>query len=385
MVDRTCAVADCASSKINARGMCSKHYERWRLTGSVDHIPKPRKPAPRPRIETPCVVVGCVRMGVRGRGGRCRTHQDRWTRNGDVGSPDIEVRLKYEPGQKCSIDGCPNTPESRGWCGKHYMRFLIHGDPTIVIGRERTGVRSCFRCECTPDEVPFRADKRAPDGLGAYCKPCESDYNRRYYATNHDRLNAENNARYYANRDRYLAHMRAHRLANIETYRERARLRGRGNPQAIARSREYRRLHPDHCRELVRRWYRDHPENRERVKVLGRQWRDRNPQRHRDIVHSAVIRRHARMRGEDGQMERISRRAVWDRDHGTCGLCAEPVAFFGMHVDHIKPLSKGGPHTFANVQATHRECNLRKGNREVPRWAYATASPPGSAESTEPS
>ena len=29
----------------------------------------------------------------------------------------------------CSIDGCGGAHQSRGWCGKHYARWLRHGDP----------------------------------------------------------------------------------------------------------------------------------------------------------------------------------------------------------------------------------------------------------------
>src|SRR4051812_41783929 len=29
----------------------------------------------------------------------------------------------------CSIDGCENRHEARGWCCKHYDRWKRHGDP----------------------------------------------------------------------------------------------------------------------------------------------------------------------------------------------------------------------------------------------------------------
>jgi len=35
----------------------------------------------------------------------------------------------------CSIEGCDNPHEARGYCGKHYQRFKTHGDP--LGGRER--------------------------------------------------------------------------------------------------------------------------------------------------------------------------------------------------------------------------------------------------------
>lgn len=29
----------------------------------------------------------------------------------------------------CAIDRCPQNTKARGWCGKHYHRWLRHGDP----------------------------------------------------------------------------------------------------------------------------------------------------------------------------------------------------------------------------------------------------------------
>ena len=65
-----------------------------------------------------------------------------------------------------------------------------------------------------------------------------------------------------------------------------------------------------------------------------------------------------------------------ERDGGVCALCGEPVdandyimdgeTFIAGNsypsVDHIIPLSRGGCHTWNNVQLAHRVCNSRKGN-----------------------
>lgn len=32
----------------------------------------------------------------------------------------------------CSIEGCGNPHEARGWCPKHYMRWQRNGDPEHV-------------------------------------------------------------------------------------------------------------------------------------------------------------------------------------------------------------------------------------------------------------
>lgn len=63
--------------------------------------------------------------------------------------------------------------------------------------------------------------------------------------------------------------------------------------------------------------------------------------------------------------------AVIERYGGICQLCGKPVDRSDKAnghikrlyptVDHIIPLSKGGAHTWANVQLAHMVCNSRKG------------------------
>jgi len=68
--------------------------------------------------------------------------------------------------------------------------------------------------------------------------------------------------------------------------------------------------------------------------------------------------------------EQIVYRDVFDRDGWICGLCSEHVDPatewpdpLSPSLDHILPLSKGGPHAMANVQLAHLGCNVKKGNR----------------------
>jgi 5-methylcytosine-specific restriction endonuclease McrA len=55
----------------------------------------------------------------------------------------------------------------------------------------------------------------------------------------------------------------------------------------------------------------------------------------------------------------VSRRAVFGRDGQTCQYCGGPAE----SLDHVTPRSRGGLHTWDNVVACCRRCNLRKGDR----------------------
>ena len=55
---------------------------------------------------------------------------------------------------------------------------------------------------------------------------------------------------------------------------------------------------------------------------------------------------------------------LFRRDAGTCQLCNKWVKPRHASMDHKFPVSKGGTHTWDNVQLVHLVCNLRKGDRE---------------------
>lgn len=58
------------------------------------------------------------------------------------------------------------------------------------------------------------------------------------------------------------------------------------------------------------------------------------------------------------------RDTVIERDLGICGICRTPVGLEDpLHLDHIRPVSRGGETTLNNLQLAHAVCNMRKGNR----------------------
>lgn len=71
--------------------------------------------------------------------------------------------------------------------------------------------------------------------------------------------------------------------------------------------------------------------------------------------------------------DRIDPLAVFARDGWRCQLCSRktPKAKRGTcadnapELDHIVPLSKGGPHSLTNVQCACRACNNAKGSRPL--------------------
>ncbi|OBA62197.1 HNH endonuclease [Nocardia sp. 852002-20019_SCH5090214] len=67
---------------------------------------------------------------------------------------------------------------------------------------------------------------------------------------------------------------------------------------------------------------------------------------------------------------RDQHRATIRRTKPPCAICGEDIDYKAHHtdprsfsVDHIIPLSKGGPDTIENKQPAHRKCNRDKSNK----------------------
>ncbi len=160
----------------------------------------------------------------------------------------------------------------------------------------------CTTCkECKPLE-DFHRNSRVRTGRHTRCKECTKIYDRQYKKQNHDRV---------------IANVMNWQANNIEQRRKHAR-------DSYWRNRE------------------------DRIIQHGDQYRKR-----RAAKYGAVI-------DKD-----ITIAKLYERDEGICGICQEKCNWGDKSMDHIKPLSKGGTHTWDNVQLAHLVCNSKKGNKDV--------------------
>lgn len=56
---------------------------------------------------------------------------------------------------------------------------------------------------------------------------------------------------------------------------------------------------------------------------------------------------------------------VFKRDSFTCQYCGQQAPDIVLHVDHIKPVSKGGTNSTLNLITSCRDCNGGKSNKEI--------------------
>jgi 5-methylcytosine-specific restriction endonuclease McrA len=148
----------------------------------------------------------------------------------------------------------------------------------------------------------------------------------------------------YRDREQRLAYHRGYRQRNAARLREQDRL--------------YRLTHKEQIASGWRKWHASHPAATDvAVKKARQNWQAANP----DKVRAKVALRRARQNA--CFVESVSPALVYERDGGRCQSCGLPVDPHSFHIDHIVPISRGGEHSYANVQLAHASCNHRKGAR----------------------
>lgn len=113
---------------------------------------------------------------------------------------------------------------------------------------------------------------------------------------------------------------------------------------------------------------RCNPCARTRRENWQREWLDRNRERVRERNRRREHLKRASMYGAG--VERFNSREIYMRDRWICGICRKKINPKLRHphpmsasLDHVIPLSEGGPHTRANTRAAHLRCNCRRSNR----------------------
>lgn len=85
-----------------------------------------------------------------------------------------------------------------------------------------------------------------------------------------------------------------------------------------------------------------------------------------DVPAPSVLKMRYQVRRPMPQL-RLSRHSVLARDNYTCQYCG--VRGRELTIDHVIPRWAGGPHTWDNLVACCRKCNLKKGDK-TPQQAH---------------
>lgn len=220
----------------------------------------------------------------------------------------------------CSLPECELPRYARDWCRRHYNRWHRCGDPRgPQAPRAPKPQRLCSLDGCS--------EKHSALGLcGRHYR--QDDYQRRREIHKAKQALYRNDPQRQALR------------------REQARERRLADPvRTAAANRAYHRDNPDKIREQKRR-YRDL--NRDAIRALNAKRR--------------ALQRNAPVNDLTAQQWAEIRAAYRHR----CVYChCKPKR---LTMDHVIPLSGGGPHTASNVVPACVSCNSRKNNRPAPEY-----------------
>jgi len=121
-------------------------------------------------------------------------------------------------------------------------------------------------------------------------------------------------------------------------------------------------------KELFKLYYEN---NREKVDSYKKKWAEENPEKcaasrknwkekNLDKVNAYTAKRRAAKRNQTPELSEEEKKAI----EGMYWHCRDLEVISGQkyHVDHIKPLSKGGLHCLSNLQVLPADLNMCKGD-----------------------
>ena len=227
------------------------------------------------------------------------------------------------------------------------------------------------RCTICGQEKPldkFSKKKTGKFGVHSQCKECRHAYDKRYYATNAQRISEYQKRYYRANTERILTRVKRYRIANIERvnqYQEQWRA-----DHAEYQKEYHRQYRASHSQETQKRYQRYYAEHSERLKENAQRYRVNHPGK----VTVMRQRRVARKRALPDTFTDADWMRCLDWFNHTCAYCGRPQGLWHtLAADHFIPLDDPDcPGTVvANIiPACHgiNGCNNSKSAKEPKVW-----------------
>jgi hypothetical protein len=267
-----------------------------------------------------CSVEGCDKPSL------CRTwcamHYGRWSRHGDP------LVTTLRPTKKpCTVKQCDRLSLARGWCTLHYERWKKHGDPLHVTQPAQRGTCSIDGCDkpaagrgwCAMHWRRWKKHGNPAKTLRRVPGPCLVEKCDRPGSAGHGWC------------EMHYRRWQRHGSPLIERLDPRKTCRA-GHPLDVRNT----RLAPGKPNRRACRTCAVLASHRRRSLKANAPVRDLTAQQWREIKAAYGHR---------------------------CAYCHRRRP---LTMDHVIPLSKGGPHTASNVVPACLSCNSGKNNREAP-------------------
>lgn len=218
--------------------------------------------------------------------------------------------------------------------------------------------KDCTKCGRNLPASEFSKCRRNKSGLQPKCKGCE----RAYREANREKIAEQKKAYHEANREKRAEYQKTYREANREKIAEYKKAYQEDNREKIAK---YKKAHYEANREEIEEKHKAYREaNRELLAEKQRVYNAANPEKARAHGHN----RRARKRNAEGSHTAAQVSARFAAHGDSCVYCGSKE---DLHVEHMKPLSKGGSNWASNIAPACAKCNLSKNDKwgaELLRW-----------------
>lgn len=218
-------------------------------------------------------------------------------------------------------------------------------------------MKKCSKCGETKPLSDFEKDKSRKSGYRSECKLCRKNNPKRQKYLKEYR---ENNKDYF--REKHAEY----RERNREKLREQAKQNRLNNPE---KTREYYIKNKDRILKYSHEYKQS--EQGKRMIELRKQTDKYKGTR----TYLRMKRRNKYLIGDKS----ITLKKLYDRDKGVCKICGglcdyndykivNGITVVGNcypSIDHIIAISKGGSHTWDNIQLAHKQCNSIKKDKEA--------------------
>jgi len=217
----------------------------------------------------------------------------------------------------------------------------------------------CKKCLRYKDIDLFVTDNSKKFGIRKTCKECRKKYldiwnvknkdkiieSKRKYIKNNPEKRKESCKKYYKNNKKKIHKLQRERLKdkNGKYYQYRIKSYNKHRDRILEVCRLYRENNKEDCNERIRRWKKT-----EVGKISSRL----SSNKRRTVIDNAI--------------KQITKEDIFNllkEQNYKCAISREDLRKTGFHIDHIKPISKGGTHTLDNIQLTTPEENLKKGSK----------------------
>lgn len=234
----------------------------------------------------------------------------------------------------------------RAWYLKNQERILAEA----VVYREENKVHIAAVCKAyrEKNKDKIRESKREYRRLNAaYIKA----HKKAYAMANKEKISAKNKIKWWTNVEVNRANRRAYYWANREWLLPAMREKWQAN-------REKHKVYRD-------KWRSD-PENNAKHVACNMKWAQANPEKQQGYRAATKANR----RSAEGVLTKEDVAAARAEGEGRCPYCICDLSQTKSHVDHVRPLARGGTNTRDNIVVCCARCNLKKNSKTVKEFVF---------------